>query len=106
MTWLQRYRVQHYFANSIWLLPTLGTVAALLLVRLLYGIDEASAWHANLAPDTARAVLGTMAASMFTFVVFVCSALLIAVQLASTQLTPRIIAFVFRDSPTKLALSL
>ena len=48
-----------------------------------------------------RAVLGMMASSMFTFIVFVCSALLIAVQLASAQLTPRIIAIVFRDPVTK-----
>ncbi len=47
-----------------------------------------------------------MASSMFTFIVFVCSALLIAVQLASAQLTPRIIAIVFRDPVTKLSLTL
>ena len=47
-----------------------------------------------------------MASSMFTFIVFVCSALLIAVQLASTQLTPRIIGFVFRDPVTKIALTI
>jgi uncharacterized membrane protein len=62
--------------------------------------------EASLNPEAMRTLLGTLAASMFTFVVFVCSALLIAVQLASAQLTPRIIAFVFRDSVTKLALSL
>ena len=42
-----------------------------------------------------------MAASMFTFIVFVSSALLVAVQLASAQLTPRIIGIVFRDPVTK-----
>ena len=46
-----------------------------------------------------------MASSMFTFIVFVCSALLIAVQLASAQLTPRIIALVFRDPVTKCSLT-
>ena len=45
-----------------------------------------------------------MASSMFTFIVFVSSALRVAVQLASSQLTPRIIAIVFRDPITKLSL--
>jgi uncharacterized membrane protein len=43
---------------------------------------------------------------MFTFIVFVSSALLIAVQLASAQLSPRIIAIVFRDPITKISLTL
>ena len=36
-------------------------------------------------PDAARTVLITLASSMFTFVVFVSSALLIALQLASAS---------------------
>src|SRR5262249_18904007 len=38
--------------------------------------------------------------------VFICSALLVAVQLASAALTPRIIALVFRDPVTKFCLTL
>src|SRR5262249_39676957 len=64
------------------------------------------AWESNVHPDTARAVLGALASSMFTFVVFVCSALLVAVQLASAQLTPRIIALVLGEPITKAALTL
>jgi uncharacterized membrane protein len=51
-------------------------------------------------------VLGTMASALFTGIVFVCSALLVAVQLASAALTPRIIAFVFRDPVIKFSLTL
>ena len=47
-----------------------------------------------------------MASALLTSIVFVCSALLVAVQLASGQLTPRIIAIVFRDPVTKFALTL
>jgi uncharacterized membrane protein len=81
-------------------------VAALLAVRFLHGVEQALGWQASTHADTARAVLGTMAASMFTFVVFVSSALLVAVQLASAQLTPRIIAIVFRDPITRFSLTL
>jgi uncharacterized membrane protein len=106
MSWLRRYRVRYYVANSIWLLPLLGMVAAVGAVRVLHGIDAAVGWQSGLDPDTVRAVLGTMASAMFTLIVFVSSALLVAVQLASSQLTPRIIAFVFRDPITKVSLTL
>jgi uncharacterized membrane protein len=56
--------------------------------------------------DTARTVLATMASSLFTSVVFVCTALLVAVQLASAALTPRIIGLVFRDPVTKFSLTM
>ncbi len=105
MTWLQRYRVRHYVANSIWMLPLAGMAAGLGAAWLLHAIDEATGWRSGFDPDTARAVLGTMAASMFTFIVFVSSALLVAVQLASSLLSPRIIGIVFKDPVTKIALT-
>jgi uncharacterized membrane protein len=106
MTWLQRYRVRHYVRNTIWIWPLLSMVVAIAAVRLFHAIEEAMGWESSLSPSTALAVLGTMASSMFTFMVFVSSALLVAVQLASSQLTPRIIALVFRDPNTKLSLAI
>ena len=50
-------------------------------------------------------MLGTLAGAMFTFIVFVCSSLLLVVQLASAQLTPRIIAVLFKDTVTKVTLT-
>src|SRR5262245_61716608 len=105
MTWLTRYRIRHYFRNSIWFLPVLRTMAAIAAVRLLHWIEKDRGWESPVDPDTARAVLGTMASSVFTTIVFVCSALLVAVQLASAALTPRIIAVVFKDLVTKFALT-
>jgi uncharacterized membrane protein len=105
MTWLQRYQVRHYFRNSIWILPAAGMLVALIAVPLLHRMENAMGWEAAINPETARTVLGTLAASMFTFIVFVSSALLVAVQLASAQLTPRIISIVFRDPVTKLSLT-
>src|SRR5262245_9469258 len=106
MTWRQRYRARHYFRGSIWILPSLGLLAALVAVRIVHAIDDWLRLESWIAPDAMRTLLGALAGSMFSFVVFVASALLIAVQLASAQLTPRIIAFVFRDVVTKCALTL
>ncbi len=101
MTWLQRYRIRHYVSNSIWVLPLLSMAAAIGAVRFLHWVEVRLGWEAVTYVDTAQAVLGTMVSAMFTFIVFVSSALLVAVQLASSQLTPRIIAIVFRDPVTK-----
>jgi uncharacterized membrane protein len=79
-------------------------VAAMGAVRVLNWIEEVMGWQSGFHPDAARALLGTLASSMFTFIVFVSSALLVAVQLASSQLTPRIIGIVFNDSTTRSCL--
>ena len=63
-------------------------------------------WDSPLDVDTARVLLGTIAASLLTAIVFICTALLVAMQLASAALTPRIIALIFRDPITKLSLTL
>src|SRR5205085_8321991 len=105
MTWLQRYRIRHYINNSIVVLPVVGMIAALLTIWLLHTIEKQMSWQSSLSPEAARLVIGTLAAAMLTFIVFLSSTLLLAVQLASGQLTPRIIAFVFRDPVTKLSLT-
>jgi uncharacterized membrane protein len=79
--------------------------AALGAVRIVYGIDRSQGWISPLSSETASGVLATIASAQFTFVVFVSSSLLVAVQLASAALTPRIIALVFRDPVTRLSLA-
>jgi uncharacterized membrane protein len=105
MTWLQRYRVRHYVATSIWVFPLLGIPCAIAAARGLLWAEGWMGWAPGTHTDTAQAVLGALASAMFTFIVFVSSALLVAVQLASSQLTPRIIGIVFKDPVTKVALT-
>jgi uncharacterized membrane protein len=105
MTWLKRYRVQHYAWNSLWLLPLSSVLVAIGFDKVFYAIDQATGWKSDMDVDTARVVLGAMASSMFTFIVFVSTALLVAVQLASAQLSPRIIGIVFKDPVSKMALT-
>jgi uncharacterized membrane protein len=106
MTWLQRYRLRQYLKSSLWILPALGIVVALGTVRFLHLIEVATGWTVAVDPSTALSLLGTLAASMFTFVVFVCSALLISVQLASAALTPRFIGIVLQNPATKVSLTI
>jgi len=71
---------------------------ALTVAPVLRWLDQATGWSwFNFTPDGARTILGAFTSSMLTFVIFVVSSLLIVVQLASAQLTPRIIIRVFAD---------
>ncbi len=106
MTWLQRYRFSQYFRRPLWILPALGLVVALVAVPILHDIEKAMGWKLWFDASSATTFLGTLAASMFALIVFVCSALLITVQLASAQLTPRIIGPVLQNRVTKLSLTL
>jgi len=105
MTWLQRYHIRHYIQNSIVLLPVMGLVAGLIVTWLLHSIEKKMGLQSSFSAEAARMVIGTLAAAMLTFIVFLSSTLLVAVQLASAQLTPRVIAFVFRDPVTKGSLT-
>ena len=105
MSWLDRHRLKLYVRNSIWIFPVLSILAGLVAVALFNGIDRALGWELKVGADTARIVLGTVAASMFTLVGISSSAVLLAVQLASAQLTPRIIALIYRSRIRKFCIS-
>ncbi len=105
MTWHQRHRVRRYISESIWILPAASIALAMLAVRLLHRMDESLQWRSALDPEAARSVMGALASTTFTLIVFVCSSMLVAVQLASAQLTPRVIAVVFKDPVIKFSLT-
>jgi uncharacterized membrane protein len=90
----------------MWIFPVLSTLAAIGAFHLLHRIELEAGWVSPTDTETARAVLGTLASALFTAIVFICSALLLAVQLASAQMTPRIIGIVFKDPIAKLSLTL
>ena len=72
----------------------------------MQSVDQMLAWPSRVGVDGARILLTALASSMLTFIVFVFSILLLAVQLASAQLTPRVIAHFYRNRVLRLSLSL
>ena len=105
MSWLSRYRLRLYFHNSIWIFPVVSIVLGLVIVPLLSRLERSMGWEMKMGPDTGRAVMGAIAASMFSLVVVGSSAILVTVQLAGAQLTPRIISLVYRLNARKFALA-
>src|SRR5262245_40611891 len=106
MNWEQRYRLKHMARTSLVLWAGISLVAAMVCAPLVRWLDRETGWvWFGYTPDGARAVLGMLAGSMLTFLVFVLSTTLIVVQLASGQLTPRVIALVLAKPGVKVALA-
>lgn len=71
------------------------------MCRAVTVADAWLGWDSGFSVESARVVYGALASAFLSFIVFVFSMLLVAAQLASAQLTPRIIATAFQDSATK-----
>jgi uncharacterized membrane protein len=105
VTWEQRYRLRLAARTSLVPWAVLSLAAALVCAPAVRWLDRETGWTVfGFSPDGARAVLGALTGSMLTFIVFVLSATLIVVQLASGQLTPRVIAIVFARPWVKITL--
>jgi uncharacterized membrane protein len=105
MNWAQRYRLKRSVHTSLVLWPTVSLVAALICAPTVRWLDRKTDMVSfGFSPDGTRAVLSMFAGSMLTFIVFVLSATLIVVQLASGQLTPRVIALVLASPGVKVVL--
>lgn len=106
MNWSLRYRLLQNSRSSLVMWSAMALLAALVCSMLMRQIDAALGWRIfNFTPNGARAVLATFVGSMFTFIVFVLTATLIVVQLASGQFTPRVIGVVFMQHGIKLTLA-
>ena len=105
MTWLQRYHMSRFLRDTVWLPPLVVMVLVLLAHPLVGRLDGILSVKAVIGPESARALLAALASSMLTFIVFVFSIMLVAVQLASAQLTPRIIATFFRSGILRISLT-
>jgi uncharacterized membrane protein len=98
MTWLQRYRLRHFLRYSFWLVPLVWMLAALVALPLVRWLDIETGWRLfSYSEEGARQILNGLSSSMLTFMVFAVSALLLALQLASSALSPRIIAGAFAN---------
>ena len=109
MRWSARYTLWSYLRSSMWVVPLAAYLASAVLIRLLGYLDESLGWSWNwtIAPETARNGLQVFVAAMLSFIVFTFGSLLVAIQVASAQLTPRIIATtLLRDNPIRCIVAL
>jgi uncharacterized membrane protein len=98
MAWNRRYSLISYLNSSLWVVPVLALVAALVVKRIS---EWLGAWFEGeglrpafygLDPAGANALLDRIFSFNETCLVFAFGSLLVALQVASGQYTPRIIA--------------
>jgi uncharacterized membrane protein len=107
--WRTRYAFRSYLRSSMWMVPLAAYVVSLVAIRILGWLDEHLQWQWawQLSVDVVQNVLQMFIAAMLSFIVFTFSSLLVAIQIASAQLTPRIIATtLLRDDTIRLTAAL
>jgi uncharacterized membrane protein len=101
MLWNRRYIIKSYMRSSLWLVPFFAVLAYMVVNRITYNIgkwllqtgriDETTAFL-GLSMAGARSLLETVVTLNLSFLVFTFGSLLVAIQVAGGQYTPRIIA--------------
>ena len=93
MNWNRLFGVRSYLKSSLWVVPFVAIPLELIATRLVHGLDAWSGWSLlNFSVSGAQAMLQTFVTATLSFVVFTFGSLLVAIQVASAQMTPRIIA--------------
>ncbi len=93
MNWKRFYSFRSYIRTSLWVVPLIAIPLELIATRLLHSVDGWLGWpFLGIGVSGAQAMLNALITATLSFVVFTFGSLLVALQVASGQLTPRIIA--------------
>jgi uncharacterized membrane protein len=108
LVWNNIYRATSYLKSALWTVPFVSIVFVLIFAPLLRIIDGWLGWRlAGLGVAGAQALYQTVITLTLSFVVFTFGSLLVAIQVAGGQLTPRIIATtLLRDRVIKYSVGL
>ena len=88
-------RVSGYLRSSLWVVPLIAIPLGMIMTRILHWLDGQLVWAlTGFSVTGARALLDAVITSTLSFMVFTFGSLLVAIQVASGQMTPRIIATV------------
>jgi len=93
MTWNRRYQVKSYLRSSLWIVPLVALLLEQVLGELARTLDARLTWTGlGLGVTGVQALLNAIVTLTLSFIVFTFGSLLVAIQVASGQYTPRIIA--------------
>ena len=109
LRWNQRYAIKSYLKSTIWVTPFLAFLVEQVLYRTMWEFQIDFGWFPGLATNREGAIAAAdfVLAATIAFIVFTFSSLLVAIQVASAQLTPRIIATtLLRDRTIRWAIAL
>ena len=99
--------LREYVRGSLWVLPTLSVLAALAAGALLssVSIGPRSPLAFQGTPDDARTLLLGISGTMVTVIALLLGLAVVALQLSSTQFSPRLLRNFLRDRPNQVVLS-
>lgn len=105
------HKVYKNISTSLWLIPVLCVLIGFVLSFTTIAIDRANDHQLLPAsivggPDAAMEILTTVAGSMVNLAVLVLTIVLVVVQLAMGQFSPRIVQRLLRDRPSQFAIGL
>ena len=107
---VRRDAIKEYAAGALWVLPTACAAIALVAGYALSHVDigPSSSWDFLAfqgTADDARSLLVTIAGTVVTVIALVLGLTVVALQLSSTQFSPRLLRNFLRDRSTQLVLS-
>lgn len=102
------FAVREYVRSSLWVVPAVALLLSFVLAEAAARVDRRLGDEVDFGfsggSDAARAVLTTISTSMITFTGVVFSVTMLVLQLASQQLSPRVLRTFLRDWGTQVVL--
>jgi len=104
------YALKEYANGALWVIPAAASLAAL---AVGFGMSQISVRPGSMldrlafqgTADDARVLLISVSTTVVTVIALVLGLTVVALQLASTQFSPRLLRKFLRDRPTQIALS-
>jgi uncharacterized membrane protein len=108
LSWNRLFGASSYLKSALWTVPLIAIAIELVTMPILHRIDAWLGWQvARLAVSGAQAMYQTIITLSLSFLVFTFGSLLVAIQIAGGQLTPRIIATtLLRDNVVRYSVGL
>jgi uncharacterized membrane protein len=108
---MQRDAAWEYLRGALWVLPTMAVLLALALGSGLSAVEISddsplSSFVFQGTADDARSLLIAIASTMVTVIALVLGLTIVALQLASTQFSPRLLRNFLRDRVNQIVLSI
>jgi uncharacterized membrane protein len=108
IAWSHWYRLASYAKSALWMVPFVAIPLEFAVSRLTEGIEGTLGWTLlGLSEPGARSLYETIITMTLSFMVFTFGSLLVAIQVASGQMTPRVIATtLLRDNTVRYTVGL
>src|SRR5690349_19941067 len=108
---MRRFRIVHALGHRLWIIPSLGVVAGILLSVVTVAIDrrnENGLLSQSIVGNStdAQSILTTTATAVVTLTSVVLTVTMVAVQLAMGQFSPRIVRALLDDRGDQLAVAI